>query len=120
MWHLEQNPSTSDPERDVEKLPAPRSNRVSQPAASANGLWLARTVPSGGAGTSQLPCVEICRADNRNAARHAGSRHAFAIIDPFHSSKMRLWQPWHVTEWLVVCHDSSNGGGKRSASAVTY
>jgi hypothetical protein len=54
----------------------------------ANGLSRALLVPSGGLGVSQSPLVETLRARSKNAARHTGSRQAFDIIDPFHSSKI--------------------------------
>ena len=73
----------------------PRSNALAQSCGSANGLWLARGVPSGGCGTSQSPDVDVSRADSRNAARHTGSRHALAIIEPFHSLNTRAWHVWH-------------------------
>src|SRR5262245_53850346 len=119
MWQREQKPSSSDPGRDSVWLRVPRSNRVAHSPGSENGLWLDFSEPSGGDGVSHSPCVEVCRADRRNAARHAGSRQAFAIIEPFHSSKIRRWQVWQRLGFAVVCHWSSNGGGKNAASSVT-
>src|SRR5262245_49403922 len=86
----------------------------------AKGLCSALGVPSGGAGTSQLPLVETSRARSRKAARQTGSRHEFDIIDPFHSSKIFWWQLWHCPGWFCVCQNSSYGGGKACASAVMY
>src|SRR6185436_14503699 len=120
MWQREQAPSTSDPGRSNACDPVPMSNFVTQSWRPANGLCLAFAVPSGGSGVSQLPWVEISRAESRNAARQAGSRHALAIVDPFHSSKTFLWQVWHWPGWLTLCQYSSNGGATKSASDVTY
>src|SRR5262245_12102490 len=119
MWQREQAPSTSEPGRSSEWWLLPRSNFVTQSLRPANGLCFAFSVPSGGTGVSQLPLVEISRAESRNAARHAGSRQALAIIEPFHSSNTFLWQVWHWPGWLTLCQYSSNGGATNSASDVT-
>jgi hypothetical protein len=49
-------------------------------------------VPSGGFGVSQSPSVAVSREISRKAPRQPGSRHELDIIDPFHSSKIRVWQ----------------------------
>jgi hypothetical protein len=85
MWQRAHIPSRSDPGRETVCPEVPRSNFVTHSSAAANGLRRAFAVPSGGAGVAQFPSVDIWRADSRNAARQAGSRQAFAIIDPFHS-----------------------------------
>jgi hypothetical protein len=95
MWHREQKPSKSDPEPLVVTEALPRLN-VDVQSSFAKGFSRALFVPSGGAGTSQLPSVAVSRARRKNAALQAGSRHEFDIIDPFHSLKMRWWH-WPQT-----------------------
>jgi hypothetical protein len=89
MWQREQKLSSSEPAPWVVKDEAPRSNFDVQ-FAFANGLIRDRSVPSGGAGTPHVPSVAVNRESRKNAARHAGSRHEFDIIEPFHSAKI-LW-----------------------------
>src|SRR4051794_981446 len=92
MWQREQNPSSSEPEPCVVYfVPSPRS-KVDVQSSLANGLIFDASVPSGGGGMSQWPSVDTRRAIKKNAPRHTGSRHEFDIIEPFHSSKICLWQ----------------------------
>src|SRR5262245_36538391 len=117
MWQREQKPSRSEPEPVVVCLVPPRSN-VELQLSFANGFKLERLVPSGGAGMSQLPSVDVSRAIKRNAARQAGSRQAFAIIDPFHSSKMRVWHAPQTCGPAGPDITASYGGGWALASSV--
>src|SRR5262249_50257295 len=118
MWQRAQKPSRSEPGRDSVWRPEPRSKLELHCPSFANGLWRARSVASGGGGTPQSPFVEVSRAESRNAPRHTGSRQAFAIIEPFHSSKIRLWHDWHCPGLSTVFQYSSNGGAKNWASSV--
>jgi hypothetical protein len=58
----------------------------------ARPVGVAAVAPSGGLGTSQLPSVAVRREMRRKAPRQPGSRQELDIIEPFHSSKMRVWQ----------------------------
>src|SRR5262245_24059413 len=119
MWQREQKPSISEPGRARVWWAVPMSKVEAHSPSLAKGLWRARDVPSGGAGTEQSPSVEVWRAESRKAERQMGSRQAFDIMEPFHSSKMRLWQDWHWPGWSMFCQYSSKGGGKNCASEVT-
>src|SRR5437667_11772107 len=100
MWHLEQKKSSSEPGRESVYLCVPRSNVELHSLLFAKGLCMALRVLSGGSGVSHSPWAELARASCRNAARHAGSRHALDIIDPYHSSQMLRPQVSH-------CHGRS-------------
>src|SRR5256885_4468318 len=102
MWQREQKPSKSEPGRETEYDDVPMSNSLAHVPGLAKGFGLARGVPSGGSGVSQLPWVETARASKRNAARHTGSRQALDIIEPFHWSKISRWQFRHCPGWLCV------------------
>src|SRR6185295_5998431 len=119
MWQRAQKPSRSDPGRDVVCRPSPTSKVDAHSEPRAKGLWRAFGVPSGGAGASHSPLVEVARAASRKAPRQTGSRQALAIMEPFHSSKMRRWHDWHWPGLFTVFQYSSKGGGKAWASAVT-
>ena len=91
MWHCAQKPSRSEPGCPSVSRPWPTS-KLAEQSSLAKGFKRARAVPSGGLGVSQLPAVEVWRATRRKAPRQPGSRQAFDIIEPFHSSKIRPWQ----------------------------
>src|SRR5882672_1900216 len=95
MWQREQKKSSNDPGRDTLYFSVPRSKVEEHSPLLANGLCTALAVPSGGSGVSHSPLAEVARAKARKAARHAGSRHALDIMEPFHSSKIFWWQVWH-------------------------
>src|SRR3954470_4197575 len=118
MWHWVQKPSSSEPGRVVVAVPVPVSKVLAQPPP-AKGLTTARSVPSGGAGASQLPAVEVCREASRKAARQPGSRQELDIMEPFHSLKIFAWQVAHLPGLCVPSQASSNGGGKWRASATS-
>src|SRR5262245_3746524 len=101
MWHREQKPSTSEPGCDTRLRPRPTSNVDVQSFHEAKGFKWALAVPSGGGGALHSPSVEDWRAARRKAARHTGSRHALAIIEPRQSSKIRRWQDWHWPGFAV-------------------
>jgi hypothetical protein len=84
----------------------------------AKGLIFAFLVPSGGSGMSQLPSVDTKRAISKKAPRHTGSRHEFDIMEPFHSSKMLLWQVAHAPGLPWPENSLSYGGGCTFASSV--
>src|SRR5581483_2926643 len=95
MWQREQKKSRSEPGRDTVYFSVPRLNVDEHSSLLAKGLCVALGVPSGGLGVSHSPLAEVARASARKAARQTGSRHAFDIIDPFHSSKIFWWQVLH-------------------------
>src|SRR5450432_4558455 len=95
MWQREQKASRIEPGRDMVYFAVPISNSDAHSPGLAKGLWLARGVPSGGSGVSHSPLAEVARAEYRKAPRQVGSRHAFDIMEPFHSSKILLWQFLH-------------------------
>src|SRR5919197_4331947 len=107
MWQREQKLSTSEPGRDTVYISVPISNCEAHWPSLAKGLRLALGVPSGGGGVSHSPLAEISRASRRKAARQRGSRHALDIIEPFHSSKIFLWQVWHCPGLALLCQYSS-------------
>jgi len=107
MWQREQKPSISEPRCASSKLRSPRSKSLAHAPARENGFSAAFAVRSGGDGRSHSPSVDVCRADSRNALRHTGSRHAFDIWEPFHSSKIFWWQVWHWPGWFWVFQNSS-------------
>src|SRR5262245_18574012 len=100
MWHREQKESSSDPGPCVVKDEPPRS-KVEVQFAFAKGLSFDRSVPSGGAGMPHVPSVAVNRVSRKKAARQAGSRHEFDIIEPFHSAKIRWWH-WAHTRGLPL------------------
>ena len=118
MWHWVQKPSSSEPGRVVVAVAVPVSKVLAQ-LPPAKGLTTARSVPSGGAGASQLPAVEVCREASRKAARQPGSRQELDIIEPFHSLKIFAWQVAHLPGLCVPSQASSKGGGKCLASATS-
>src|ERR1700733_6492346 len=107
MWQREQNASSSEPGRDSVTCSEPMSKLEAHSPGLANGLRSAFSLPSGGAGVSQLPLVDVTRASRRNAPRHTGSRHEFDIMEPFHSSKIFWWQVWHCPGLFWVFQYSS-------------
>src|SRR5438093_11361544 len=112
MWHLEQKKSSSEPGRESVYLCVPRSNVELHSLLFAKGLCMALGVLSGGSGVSHSPWAEVARARSRKAARHAGSRHALDIIEPFHSSKILRWQVWHCPGLFSCSQCSWKGGAK--------
>src|ERR1044071_7642071 len=119
MWQREQKKSSNDPGRDNLYFSVPISKVEEHSSLLAKGLCLAFAVPSGGSGVSHSPLAEVARASARNAARQTGSRHAFDIIEPFHSSKIFLWQVWHCPGLSSCSQWSWYGGGNACASATT-
>src|SRR5579864_4459521 len=118
MWQREQKKSRSEPGRERVYFCVPRS-KVELQSLLANGFWAAFGVPSGGSGVSHSPLAEVARDNSRKAARHAGSRHELDIMEPFHSSKIFLWQVWHCPGLSSFSQCWWYGGGNASASANT-
>jgi hypothetical protein len=56
---------------------------------------------------AQSPLVAVMRLSRKKAPRQPGSRQEFAIMDPFHSWKIRVWQPAQSVGLLMVVHLSS-------------
>ena len=88
MWQREQKKSSSDPGRDTVYFSVPKSKVEAHSPFLANGLCIALGEPSGGSGVSHSPLAEVARDSSRKAARQAGSRQEFDIMEPFHSSKI--------------------------------
>src|SRR5262249_48475681 len=120
MWQREQKKSSSDPGRDTVYFSVPRSKVELHLPLLAKGLCSAFSVPSGGWGVSHSPLAEVALESKRKAARQAGSRHEFDIMEPFHSSKIFWWQVWHWPGLSSASQCSCHGGGKACASATTY
>src|SRR4029453_14762869 len=120
MWQRAQKLSIRGPGRDRAWREVPMSNSEEHAFSLANGLCRARAVPSGGAGTEQWPSVDVWRAESRKGGGQIGSRHALDIMEPFHSSKIRLWHDWHCPGLPTFCQYSSNGGGGNCASATNW
>src|SRR5437660_11786916 len=95
MWQREQKKSSSEPGLETVYFSVPISNVEAHSFSWAKGLCFALGVPSGGAGVSHSPLAEVARERSRKAARHAGSRQEFDIMEPFHASKVFWWQVWH-------------------------
>src|SRR6266700_1018772 len=80
-------------------------------SAFANGLRRALGVPSGGLGMVQSPLVAVIRLSRKKAPRQPGSRQELAIMEPFHSGKIWVWQPAQRPGALMDVHWASYGGG---------
>src|SRR5260370_4624040 len=106
MWQREQKKSRSKPWRKTVYFSVRRLNVEEHSHWFAKGLCAALRVQSGGSGVSHSPLSEVPRASARKAARQTGSRQAFDIIDPFHSSKIFWWQVLHCAG-LSCCSQCS-------------